>query len=153
MTTTTATHLPRGYTDPMSKTPAEWRAEATRCHEEKVASWERSDSDGFLSQWASDQMAHRYLTLARLAEQGGQDDLLTLCNLDGNPIEGARYVETRYGWSWVYEGPTGSVWCRESDHRNPATARERNRAKGFDVLPVMQPVVQDRGGFTVRDPR
>jgi hypothetical protein len=33
------------------KTEAEYRAMAQQCRDERAASWERSDTDGFLSQW------------------------------------------------------------------------------------------------------
>lgn len=155
MTTTTQPigNLPSGWDDPMAKTPAEWRELALGQAQARADSWERSDSDGFLSQWAHQQIERRYLNLAALAEDGGTAALPALADVDGNVIEGARYVETQYGWTWVYDGPDGQpVWCRESNHKNPRIAAERNRAKGFQIIWPRVRVVVDRGGYTVAAP-
>lgn len=134
-------------TDPTSRTAAEWLEEAARCERQRQESWERSDSDGFLSQWASQQMAQRYRTLAEIAEAGGVYELSFLGDAEGNRIEGARYVETRYGWSWVYDTPAGeTVWFRESNHSNPAVAAKRNLEKGHQLLWIKVPVVMYSDG-------
>lgn len=132
--------------DPTSKTPAEWLELAAQCVRREQESWERSDTDGFLSQWANQKMAQRYRTLAEIAEDGGLYELSFLGDAEGNVIEGARYVETRYGWSWVYDGPEGAVWFRESNHSNPEVAKKRNLAKGHQVLWIKVPVVMYSDG-------
>lgn len=53
------------------KTAAEWRTEARDSRQRSADSFERSDTDGFLSQWASDTMARKYEACADLAELGG----------------------------------------------------------------------------------
>lgn len=126
MTTTTAAGTFAG------KTAAEWRAEANRAEAERHASWERSDTDGFLSQWASGVMAGRYEHCATVAEDGGFTTT-ALFDLDGNHIP-ARYVETRYGWSWVWDGPNGeAVWFRESAAQKDETRRRNDAKKGVYV--------------------
>lgn len=138
-------------TRPTDKTAAEWRAEAADCRRREAESWERSDNDGFLSQWAMQRMAHRYDELAKLAENGGLGRICKLADAEGELIEGARYVETRYGWSWVYDGPTGAVWCRPSNHSNPEVARQRDIAKGFQEVWVEVPVVMWADGSITED--
>lgn len=133
-------------TDPTTRTPAEWREEAAKCYRRSADSWERSDTDGFLSQWASDVMAQRYNLLAKVAEDGGKAAMARLADAEGNVIEGARYVETRYGWSWVYDTPTGAVWFKESNHSNPEIARKRDLAKGHQVVYPMVPVLMGDDG-------
>lgn len=134
-------------TDPTSKTAAEWLELAADCTRREQESWERSDTDGFLSQWASQKMAQRYRTLAEIAEDGGLYELSFLGDTEGNRIEGARYVETRYGWSWVYDTEAGeTVWFRESNHSNPEVAKKRNLAKGHQVLWIKVPVVMYSDG-------
>lgn len=58
-------------------TAAEYTAMAEDCIRREQESWERSDTDGFLSQWASNSMARTYRTLARLAANGGDVQEIT----------------------------------------------------------------------------
>ena len=111
------------------KTEAEWLAEAAKCYEDREDSWQRSDSDGFLSQWANGVMAGRYKHCAKVAAAGGTLVQPALFDLSGNRIE-ARYVETRYGWTYVWDDEDGTHWFRESMARNPETARRNNAKKG-----------------------
>ena len=114
------------------KTEAEWLAEAAKCYEDRDDSWERSDSDGFLSQWANGVMAGRYKHCAKVAAAGGTLVQPALFDLSGNRIE-ARYVETRYGWTYVWDDEDGTHWFRESMARNPEVARRNNAKKGVYV--------------------
>lgn len=138
------------HTDPMSKTAEQWHDEARDCMRREQESWERSDTDGFLSQWALQKMAQRYETLAKIVEQGGCWEIAKLADVDGNVIEHARYIETKYGWTWVYDDADGNaVWCRESSHSNREIARQRDLAKGFQIVWLMLPVVMNSSGEIV----
>lgn len=133
-------------TDPMEHTPAEWREQAADCRRREQESWERSDSDGFLSQWALTQMASRYELLATVAEQGGTAELCKLADAEGNVLD-ARQVDTMYGLAWVYDGPDGNaVWFRESEHKNPEVAAARNLAKGHQIIFPRVPVLMGADG-------
>jgi hypothetical protein len=82
-------------------TAEELRAGAEQRREEAAASFERCDTDGFLSQWASGITARLYEQQAKIAEAGGtalfaRDELLTLA---GEKTD-ARLCETRYGTKW-----------------------------------------------------
>ena len=89
----------------MSKTATEYRAEAAAHRAEVEASWERSDTDGFLSQWAGGLNAQLADRKATIAEQGGMGRFrrVRLERLDGSLVEDARVVETRYGTKWRVE--------------------------------------------------
>src|SRR5207244_11723938 len=65
------------------KTAEEWRAEAAQCRKSSADSWERSDTDGFLSQWAADTMARRFDACAEIADNGGRAEQVTLYLTDG----------------------------------------------------------------------
>lgn len=54
----------------MERTGEQWRALAAEAGRESAESFERCDSDGFLSQWASQQMQSRYLSMAAIADEG-----------------------------------------------------------------------------------
>lgn len=115
------------------KTPAQWREEARRAREERAASWERCDTDGFLSQWASGVMADRYDHLAEIAENGGTIETVALFDLEGRYID-ARHVEGRYGWVWVWDDAEGNaVWFNESSAQKEETRIKNNAKKGVYV--------------------
>lgn len=124
------------FHNPMSRTADQWRAQAQDCRRRSAESFARCDTDGFMSQGAADSMARIYDECARVAENDGMADFPALADADGNLIEGARLVETRYGWSWVYDTEAGAVWFRESAHSNPDTAKARDLAKGYQVVYV-----------------
>lgn len=134
---------------PLDHTPAEWREMATDCHRRRVESIDNCDTDGFLSQWALDQLALRYLTLADLAESGGRMETTLLADLHGNLLD-AREVNTRYGWAWVITNPDGTTsWFNESEARRGRTRMANNAKKGYQMLVVSGPVAMNDKGHLV----
>lgn len=123
---------------PMDHTPDEWRAMARECYQRSAESFERCDTDGFLSQWASDVTGRLYEQCAEVAARGGLWTFTVLADEAGNVIEGARNVKTRFGWAWVT--PDGQ-WFNPSRDRDEDKARARNLAKGFSLVKVERPAV------------
>jgi len=76
-----------------------YRAMAQECRQNSADSFERCDTDGFLSQWASDQMSRKYLLMADLADNDGMWTFQTL-GRDGKLVP-CRTINTRYGWKWA----------------------------------------------------
>lgn len=78
------------------------RAQAAQHRQDSADSFDRCDTDGFVSQWASDMNAIKADKNARIADHGGMWTFrrLRLTDLDGNVIEDARQVQTRYGMKW-----------------------------------------------------
>lgn len=116
---------------------AQYRAEARGNRQEAYDSFERCDTDGFLSQWASGVMAGRYEAAAQILEQGGCAEFVALFDLEGNLVP-AKYIETRFGYSWALlevnedESIQRIVgWFNESKARNEETARKNNAKKGY----------------------
>jgi hypothetical protein len=68
------------------KTAVEWRESAAANRKEKNDSFERCDTDGFLSQWASGICGRRDEYAAQLAEQGGVSDFPVLLDSGGNVV-------------------------------------------------------------------
>jgi hypothetical protein len=66
-------------------TATEYRAQAQASGRSVTESWERCDSDGFLSQWASQQMQGIYLSNAEVVEQGFAN-MFVIFDLDGKII-------------------------------------------------------------------
>jgi hypothetical protein len=137
-------------TFPADHTPAEWREMATKARQQSADSFQRCDTDGFLSQWASDQMATRYDRLADIAANGGKSDFQALTDLEGNLMD-ARYIETRYGWSWAITTQGGTVWFNESQARNGARRRAAHERKGYRIVTVRCPAVMWNDGRVTPD--
>lgn len=77
-------------------TADEYRAAASAHNQEAADSFERCDTDGFLSQWASGINAIRMNALATLAENGGRAYFEVYVDDAGEPVP-ARRISTKYG--------------------------------------------------------
>lgn len=116
-------------------TADEWTEKARACTRESYDSFERCDTDGFLSQWANDTMASRYRECARIAETGGVLKQIALFK-DGVYVSEARNVKGRYGYVWVFDDEDGNaVWLNESKARDASKRRDYfvKKHPGFTV--------------------
>ena len=117
------------------KTAEQWRAEAAEMFAKREESWDRSDTDGFVSQWALGSLSQSYSLCAELAEADGLTEVCALFDLDGE------LVPSVHGW-----GDYGEYFavldneergCRRffspSKAKNPAIERKNNAAKGFYI--------------------
>jgi hypothetical protein len=84
------------------------RDEAAQAEQAKADSIERSDTDGFLSQWASGLTAQEKRLQAEIVEAGGiatfKREMLE--TLDGYPAP-AKLIGTKYGLAWAFEDEDG----------------------------------------------
>lgn len=137
-TTTTATGTYEG------KTAAEWRAAAAEENRRRNESWDRSDTDGFVSQWAHQITSSEYGLKAQLAEQGSMTEVSGLFDLDGNLIN-ALHGWGQYGEYWMLLDEDGNKteFFNPSQARNEVTARKNNARKGFYVGTVRVPARVD----------
>jgi hypothetical protein len=138
---------------------AEYRAEARGNDQAAYDSFERCDTDGFLSQWAHGQMATRYIRAAEILEAGGCADFIALFDLEGNLVP-AKYMETQYGWSWALLEVNADEsiqrivgWFNPSKARNAETKRKNNAKKGYALGTVRAACSYDidRGGVVRTD--
>jgi len=122
------------------------RAEAAQHEQDKADSFERCDTDGFLSQWASGCTAALKRVQASIVEAGGNAEFPALFDLDGNPVP-AKLIDTKFGTSWgVFESwdalnDKGDIvrWVnafpkRESTMRNKGFTEGRVMAQGWAAL-------------------
>jgi hypothetical protein len=113
------------------RTADQWRAMAVESNKRSAESFERCDTDGFLSQWASDTVAREYRAWADLAAENYQAEFPAIFDLDGKLMD-ARQVETRYGWAWAISLPGGgTAWFNESGARKGATRYRNDTGKGY----------------------
>jgi hypothetical protein len=91
-------------------TPDELRQQAAQADQRAAESWERSDTDGFVSQWAHGMTADRDRLQARIIEEGdGTWTFPALFTTDGRFVP-ARVLEPRqYGWGkrWMVLDASG----------------------------------------------
>ncbi|MFZ4434583.1 MAG: hypothetical protein ACOYOQ_15430 [Microthrixaceae bacterium] len=80
------------------------RAEAAEARAEAAASFERVDTDGFVSQWASGINAQLADAKADLIEAGGVAEFPALFDVDTGEWVPSKLIDTRYGTAWALLG-------------------------------------------------
>lgn len=117
-----------------NRTPEELRRLADEQVQNAVDSWERSDTDGYLSQLVAQLNAEKYRIEADLLEKGNRHEFDALFDLDGN-IVNARIVNTKYGVRWMLfnndETPTGEFLPLKPARRD--TLRKRGYTEGVVI--------------------
>lgn len=77
------------------------RQEARELEQAKEESFERCDTDGFLSQWAFGISAQERRQQAAIEENGGVWDFTVLTWADSGEMVEARIIPTKFGHSWI----------------------------------------------------
>lgn len=80
-------------------TADEYRAKAKQHERDAAESFDRCDTDGCVSQWASGVMADEARLNAYLADNGGMDNFRALFDLDGNLVP-AKLINGKFGPCW-----------------------------------------------------
>jgi hypothetical protein len=120
----------------MSKTAEQLRGDAAAHRQEARESFERCDTDGFLSQWASGKSAQLADTRAEIAEAGGMAWFARWeLHRDGRRIV-TRKVETRYGTKWRID---------ETDEWISYGSARAAKRKGYE----MREVIEQAAAFAV----
>jgi hypothetical protein len=146
-------------TNTQTHTADEYRQMAKDCYKRSAESFERCDTDGFLSQQANDTMARVYELAADLIDNGERAMFLALFDTDGDQVP-AKRIKTRYGMSWGLinpDDPNGRFlgWFNPSKAGKPGAARLADAKKGYYVGYVLAPAKADvsssgRGAIAVR---
>jgi hypothetical protein len=132
------------------RTAAEWaelaahcRAESIRCTRQSAESFARSDTDGSLSQWASDSMAREYDAKAHWADAQGWGEANVLTDLTGR-IVSTLEKEGKFGRDyWVLDDAAAEAYGKRFFTESAAQGWDKkaaaNRAKGFVVARAIVP--------------
>lgn len=116
---------------PQARTAEHWRIIARESSVRSAESYERCDTDGFLSQWASDQMNLRYQQFARYAEEGYTTTTEAVFDLQGNLVT-MDLRDGDYGPYWFIKENEGRArFFNESEANKLATRRRNNEKKGY----------------------
>lgn len=130
------------------------RAQAARHDRAAAESFERSDTDGFLTQWSNSVHAAKARLQAEIDDQGGYATFPALARLDGTLVP-AKLTDTRYGTAWgLLSDPDNphsrfSGWVNESKSRDPERSRAALAKKGYKVVTVKakaRAALSDGGG-------
>jgi|DEB19_MinimDraft_3_1074340.scaffolds.fasta_scaffold39877_2 hypothetical protein len=84
-------------------TAEQYRALAKEAYERRIESFDRCDTDGFLSQWAQQIVESQYEKLAWLADNDFKYTFETLVDMDGNLVP-CREIETKFGFAYGVYG-------------------------------------------------
>lgn len=95
-----------------ARTDAEWdqlaadcRARAAGNRQSAADSFERCDTDGFMSQWADGLTARAWERAASIAEDHGWIEVPALFTLDGQLLTTEKRESSNYGWGWYWDVP------------------------------------------------
>lgn len=100
----------------------QFRAAATRSRQEALDSFARSDTDGALSQWASDQTAQYCAAAAALADKHGMAEFPALFDAETGTLAPAQLRDGDYGLYW-----------RVPEHAADEPPSYRHKAKTFSM--------------------
>lgn len=138
-------------TAPANRTADQWKLIARESQIAKAESFERCDTDGFLSQWAHNQMQSRYAAMAKFAEQGGTTTAEAVFDLEGNLVT-TDNRDGDYGSYWFIPQNEGKARFFSDSEANKLTTRRRNNEKkGYRIGSVRVKVEMTEHDFKVTD--
>ena len=94
----------------MNQMAKEMRESASNSRKSARESFDRCDTDGFVSQWASNINADLLSTKAGILENGGMAEMAAL--LDGERVLDAKQIPTKYGVCWLLEDAEAEKYGR-----------------------------------------
>lgn len=115
-------------------TADEHRQAAKDCYRREYESFERSDTDGFVSQWASNMTARMHEAKADLIDDGGLTQTRVLFDTEGN-VASTHTGWSKYGQWWRLEddaaGRYGKQFFSPSKASDPEKRHAADKRKGF----------------------
>ena len=116
-------------------TAAEYRAKAEDAQERNRKSWENSDTDGFLSQWASSVAQDEYAALAQLADDNWMSEFETLVDAHGALVP-CRKINTKFGISYGVFASFDDAENRGEVIQWVGTGQRAAKNKGYQIAKV-----------------
>lgn len=127
------------------------RQEARDADQRSFDSFERSDTDGALSQWASSMSANESYLAAEIAENGGMWEFPALFTLEGELVPAKRFYNDYDNPVWGIletESPESRyvAYVNESTAQNEVTFTKNMAKKGYYVGTVLAPAYATLAG-------
>ena len=143
--TTDPNHLTNEGTptmDTTTETPDQLRARAAALSAASAESFDRCDTDGFLSQWALDLSAQKLRREATIREDGGVSEFPALFTLDGEFVP-AKVIDTQYGRRWMLLNATGRATGEFLPYLpvRRSTLARKGYTEGYVVRPAKADIV------------
>lgn len=138
---------PAGMEKAVVLTPDQLREEAAKADQAAEDSWNRSDTDGFMTQWAMASSARRLRLEAQIQELDGKWDFPALFDLQGNFVP-ARLFDGKFGLSWMLldaEGRATGQFVSAFPAR-PSTMAKKGFTEGRILRPARAAFVGDLAG-------
>ena len=112
-------------------------------YEEKEKSFERCDTDGFLSQWASGLSGQLESRLAEICDNGGLDEFRGLFDVNTGKRVPAVLIDGKYGMCWaICDEATGEFtgkFVKALDYDATPRQRANLAKKGYEERKEMVP--------------
>lgn len=131
------------------------RDEAARADKRAADSFDRCDTDGFLSQWASNITARKLRMEADLLEAGGMHTFQGLFNAAGQRVQAkqakCQAYQGGYETKWLVFGGGGTVahWVAIPQNAEAPTMRSKMGKLGLHEEPELAPAkVETKGSGT-----
>jgi len=122
-------------------TATQHRIAAEAHFKEEADSFERCDTDGFLSQWSSNIHGQLELVRERIAFDGGLADFAGLFEVEGDRRVKAKQVRTKFGAAWVLHEDEVDLIARRGKvflpfGENSRVLRELGLRQGLEEAPA-----------------
>lgn len=129
--------------------PTTLREEAARHEQAAADSFDRCDTDGFLSQWASGITAQLKRREADVLEAGGVHEFACLTDLDGNWVP-SKLIDGRYGlcWALLAEDGTFTGTFVSAFPKRAATLERKGYREGRGTWPAKAKIVGSGTGLS-----
>jgi len=134
-----------GDTDMDTKTADAHREKAKAAEQDAIDSFDRCDTDGFLSQWASGLTAQKHRMQADIIDNGGVSEFRGLFDRETGERIAAKLIDGQYGLCWAFCDEEGQFTGRFLGD-SKGTKQSRMYREGFEVQYEMAPAKADIRG-------
>jgi hypothetical protein len=122
-----------------------FRQSAKEDLQKREESWERSDTDGFLSQWALGLGASLRERLAQICDNEGMSEFRTLYNLKGEK-QNVKVIKTRFGDAWAFCDLKGKFTGKFIGYYiTEKSLRKKGYYVDFEMRPAWATITSDGG--------
>ena len=126
------------------------RAEASQHEQDAHDSFERCDTDGFVSQWASGITGRQKRAQADIIDAGGVSDFPALFDLDGQRVP-AKLIDGRYGMCWALVEAGSDRFTGEFVSAFPkreSTMAKKGYVEGREIAPAKAVIAANGTGLS-----
>lgn len=119
-------------------TAEQHREQAAKSEQAAADSFERCDTDGFLSQWALGLTAQEHRAKANLIEAGGVAEFRALFDAETGERVRAKLIDGRYGMCWAFADADDQFTGRfvKAFPKREQTMLNKGFREGYETVPA-----------------